>query len=110
MPKWGQHLIKLPEAYIIEHSTVDPKTMEMKIITRNLSHVKLMLVEETQTIAPTTFRSDWTEIKSDARFISNTAFTPIRSRIEGFGLKRFKTSTVNVKKSQGILKCFVLMV
>ena len=84
-------------------------------MTRNLSHKKLLLVEETQTITsldnPDTMiprRSDSsmptspsTQVLINVRFISNTSFTPIRSQIEVWGLSRFKTNTLN--SSKGLL-------
>lgn len=82
----------------------------MKIWTRNLSHSKLLLVEETQTVSPadkiidlsqkdTTYTQNMisrTRVKIDVRFISNSSFIPIRSRIEGWGLHRFKGNALNV--------------
>lgn len=89
----------------------------MTIMTRNLSHKKLLLVEETQTITsldnantPHTVipRPDnlmpaapSTQVLINVRFISNTSFTPIRSQIEVWGLSRFKTNTLN--SSKGLL-------
>jgi PRELI-like family len=51
VPKWGQYLLRFNEAYIIELSQVDLNTMTMTTTTRNLSHAKVMLIEEQNTIA-----------------------------------------------------------
>ncbi|KAL2916843.1 hypothetical protein HK105_203622 [Polyrhizophydium stewartii] len=98
LPKWGRHLISAPEAFILEKSTVDPASKTMITVTRNLSHVKLMFVEETQTIRQDPADPTRTEMITDARIVSNTALTPIRARIEGFGLSRFKTNALNSTK------------
>jgi 4-amino-4-deoxychorismate lyase len=85
------------EAFIIEHSLVDVRNGIMTTVTKNLSHSKIMLVEETQT-----YRRDGTQtlVKTEARIVSNTGWF-LRGRIEGFGLNRFKKNWV--KSTQGIL-------
>ncbi|KAH6570229.1 hypothetical protein BASA50_011318 [Batrachochytrium salamandrivorans] len=98
LPKWGQQFINAPEAFILEKSTVDPVNKTMTTVTRNLSHVKLMFVEETQIIHQDPENSEWTKMVTDARIVSNTAMTPFRSRIEGFGLSRFKANALNSTK------------
>eukprot|EP00842_Homolaphlyctis_polyrhiza_P006740 jgi/Hompol1/7067/HPOL_003948-RA len=103
VPKWGHGImaasgIHAPEAFILEKSTVDPVNKVMVTVTRNLSHIKLMFVEETQTITQDPNNPQLTHMQTDARIISNTALTPIRSRIEGFGLSRFKTNALNSTK------------
>ena len=55
-----------------------------------------MLVEETQTIVMNPDNPSCTVATTEARIVSNTAFVPIRSRIEGFGLTRFKKNAINV--------------
>lgn len=86
--------------------------MKMWIKTRNLSHSKLLLVEEQQFITtgatvPGTLSSGnpspgvanqviATQVLTKVRIRSNTAFSPIRSRIEGWGLSRFRKNTLNV--------------
>ncbi|KAJ3277452.1 hypothetical protein HK104_003287, partial [Borealophlyctis nickersoniae] len=94
LPQWGLALLHVPEAYIIEQSTVDPNTRTMTIVTRNLSHKKLMLVEERQVLRPHPDTPNWTEVRTEARIVSNTGWTPIRSRVEGFGLTKFKDNTI----------------
>jgi len=102
IPKWGMALLHVPEAFIIEQSTVDPTTRTMTTVTRNLSHRKLMLVEETQIFRPHADNpAEWTELKTEAKFISNTAWAPVRAKIEGFGLTKFKDNTI--RSSKGLL-------
>ncbi|KAJ2998125.1 hypothetical protein HDV02_004802 [Globomyces sp. JEL0801] len=87
-------LLNISEAYILETSTVDPKRKEMTVKTKNLSHKKILLVEECQTIRPTLNNN--TDISTEVRIISNTSFFSLRSRIEGWGLNRFKQGALNV--------------
>ncbi|KAJ3282531.1 hypothetical protein HDU76_008687 [Blyttiomyces sp. JEL0837] len=102
LPKWAAPLFNVSEAYVLEVSTVDPKTKTFTTFTRNLSHAKLMLVEERQVIRPhpdDTVRQ--TEVKTEAWIVSNTGWTSVRARIEGFGLKGLKESTF--KSSKGLM-------
>ncbi|KAI8899493.1 PRELI-like family-domain-containing protein [Globomyces pollinis-pini] len=96
MPAWGAKLLNISEAYILETSTVDPKRKEMTVKTKNLSHKKILLVEECQTIRPTLNNN--TDISTEVRIISNTSFFSLRSRIEGWGLNRFKQGALNSSK------------
>ncbi|KAI8917036.1 hypothetical protein PhCBS80983_g00162 [Powellomyces hirtus] len=114
MPKWGRSLFNVRDAFIMEQSTVDPRDCTMVTVTRNLSHTKIMVVEETQTYTTTTpqtasaasaaaqtLLAPITQLRTDVRIISNTGWAPIKSRIEGFGLTRFKDNTI--RSSQGLL-------
>ncbi|KAJ3414910.1 hypothetical protein HDV05_005859 [Chytridiales sp. JEL 0842] len=101
-PSWGRSILPKSEAYILETSTLDPLTRTFTTTTKNLSHTKLMLVVETQTIQPHPEDVEGrTEIKTSAEIVSNTGWVPIRQRIEGFGLKRLKDNTF--KSSRGLL-------
>jgi hypothetical protein len=72
---------------------VDPQQEEMMTRTRNLSHKKLLLVEDTQTYRPSGTNTIATQ---EVRIVSNTGFMPIRARIEGWGLDRFRKNALNV--------------
>jgi hypothetical protein len=85
--------LKVPEAYILETSIVDPQQEEMMTKTRNLSHKKLLLVEDTQYFRPCGSNTTATQ---EVRIVSNTGFMPIRARIEGWGLDRFRKNALNV--------------
>lgn len=98
LPSWGSKLFNIKEAYILETSTVNPKTKEMKTVTKNLSHSKLLLVQDTQTILS---QFKHTVINQEVTIVSNTGFIPIRDRIEHWGLDRFRKNSWN--SSQGLL-------
>ncbi|KAJ3068458.1 hypothetical protein HK102_007167, partial [Quaeritorhiza haematococci] len=95
IPKWGRHLLNVSEAFIIEQTIVDPRSKTMITVTRNLSHKKVMLVEETQVIRPNPSNPDtMTVVNTSARIVSNMGWAPITSRIEGFGLSKFKDNAL----------------
>ena len=98
LPSWGSVFLKNNLAYIIEFSTVDPNSQVMTTITSNISYKKLMLVQETCSI---TFTKEGTCVKTLAEIVSNTGSSWIRSRIEGFGLSKFKYNFQN--SSLGVL-------
>jgi hypothetical protein len=98
LPSWGTVFLNSREAYVIEFSTVDPKSQTMTTVTRNLSYTKLMIVRETCTI---TAHHGKTNVRTLAEIVSNTGSGWIRSKIEGFGLSRFKKNFQT--SSQGVL-------
>jgi hypothetical protein len=87
--------VKNSEAYVIEESLVDPKTMRMVTRTRNLNHVRIMQVEETQTITPHPVNRDMTTVKTEARIISKFGWG-MAQRIEMFGESNFSKNAAKV--------------
>ncbi|KAI9350880.1 PRELI-like family-domain-containing protein [Obelidium mucronatum] len=94
LPKWSKSMFSLSEAYILEISELDPVKKTFKTVTRNLSHAKLMLVEETQIVSPTDSKPSGTAIHITARIISNTGWFAVRSRIEQFGASKIRENTM----------------
>ncbi|KAI8811208.1 PRELI-like family-domain-containing protein [Cladochytrium replicatum] len=101
IPKWGRALMSVPEAFIIEHTMVDQRARKMVVVQKNLSHTKLMLVEERQTIMPdnssAAAQRTTTTVHQEGRIVSNTGWNAVKARIEGFGLSNFKNNTKKVK-------------
>jgi hypothetical protein len=104
LPRWGASVYKLvtklfniSDAFILETSVVDPQNRTMNTKTRNLSHRKLLLVEERLHISPCASNPQHTILRQAAQFVSNTSFIPIRARIEKWGIDKFRTSSVNVR-------------
>lgn len=81
------------EAYVIEHSVVKPKEGNMIISSKNLSHAKLMLIEENQKFIKKD--NENTTLITKARITSNI-WGPLCSKIESFGLKKMREGTKNV--------------
>ncbi|ORX52805.1 MSF1-domain-containing protein [Hesseltinella vesiculosa] len=95
VPKWfPQALVKNSEAFVIEESEVDPQAMTMVTRTKNLNHVRIMQVEETQTF---TRHGDWTSCKTEARIISRFGWG-LAGRIEGFGQSSFAANASKARK------------
>ncbi|KAI9296381.1 MSF1-domain-containing protein [Neoconidiobolus thromboides FSU 785] len=96
LPKWGENLIKTPEAYIIEETTVDPKNQILVSKTKNLNHARVMKVEETQTFKVSSKNKEWTSVKTEARIISRIGWG-ITSAVERFGINKFEKNTVKAR-------------
>ncbi|KAK3827607.1 MAG: PRELI-like family-domain-containing protein [Benniella sp.] len=97
LPRWGRHLIKSADAYIIEESVVDPRTQTMVTRTKNLNHVRVMQVEETQTFTVHPENPKWTQVKTEARIISELRWG-LTGRVEHFGVNKFMDNSVRARK------------
>jgi len=98
LPKWApKGIVKIPEAFVIEESEVDPKTHTMITRTKNLSHARVMQIEETQIFKLSPENSDWTTVRTEARIISRFGWG-LTQKIEGFGAKRFADNTAKARQ------------
>ncbi|KAI8973841.1 PRELI-like family-domain-containing protein [Pilobolus umbonatus] len=89
VPKWfPENFMKNSEAFIIEESEVNPHTKTMITRTKNLNHVRIMQVEETQIFKQHESNSDITTCKTEARIVSRFGWG-LTGRIEGFGQSNF---------------------
>ncbi|RUS34278.1 LOW QUALITY PROTEIN: PRELI-like family-domain-containing protein [Jimgerdemannia flammicorona] len=105
LPKWApKGIVKSPETFVIEESEVDPKTHTMITRTKNLSHARVMQVEETQIVKLSPENPEWTTVRTEARVISRFGWG-LTQRIERFGAKRFADNTARVR----ICDCSFLM-
>ncbi|XP_056455908.1 PRELI domain containing 1a isoform X2 [Gadus chalcogrammus] len=98
-PRWMErylpkHMSSL--AYVIEDSIVDPQKRTMTTLTWNITHARLMSVEERCVYGINSENSNWTEIKREA-WISSKVYGLSRA-IQEFGLARFKTSATKTMK------------
>lgn len=89
-----KHMASL--AYVIEDSIVDPQKRTLTTMTWNISHARLMSVEERCVYGINPENSDWTEIKREA-WISSNVYGLSRA-IQEFGLRRFKASVTKTMK------------
>ncbi|ORZ06641.1 PRELI-like family-domain-containing protein [Absidia repens] len=97
-PKWfPQTFLKNSEAFVIEESEVNPKTQTMVTRTKNLNHVRIMQVEETQTFTAHGVNGESTSAKTEARIISKFGWG-MTSRIEGFGQSSFAANASKARK------------
>jgi hypothetical protein len=63
--------------------------------TKNLNHVRIMQVEETQMFKQHEQNPEWTACKAEARIVSKFGWG-MTSRIEGFGQSTFIANTAKV--------------
>jgi hypothetical protein len=84
---------------VIEESQVDPRSMRMVTRTRNLNHVRIMQVEETQTITQHPINPEITTVRTEARIISKFGWG-LASRIEIFGESNFANNAAKVRKGK----------
>ncbi|KAG1316853.1 hypothetical protein G6F62_013238 [Rhizopus arrhizus] len=97
-PKWfPKNILKSSEAFVIEESEVDPKSKTMITRTKNLNHVRVMQIEETQIFKQHEQNSDWTACKTEARIISRFGWG-LTGRIEGFGQSTFIANAAKARK------------
>ncbi|CAO3701303.1 unnamed protein product [Rhizopus microsporus] len=95
-PKWfPENILKNSEAFVIEESEVDPKNKTMITRTKNLNHVRVMQIEETQIFKQHDQNPDWTSCKTEARIISRFGWG-LTSKIEGFGQSTFIANAAKV--------------
>uniref|UniRef100_A0A3B4AFB4 PRELI/MSF1 domain-containing protein n=1 Tax=Periophthalmus magnuspinnatus TaxID=409849 RepID=A0A3B4AFB4_9GOBI len=98
-PRWMERYLpkKMSSlAYIIEDSIVDPQKRTMTTLTWNITHARLMSVEEWCEYGINPENGSWTQIKREA-WISSNVFGLSRA-IQEFGLARFKTSVTKTMK------------
>lgn len=98
-PRWMERYLpkKMSSlAYIIEDSIVDPQKRTMTTMTWNITHARLMCVEERCEYGMNPESGSWTQIKREA-WISSNVYGLSRA-IQEFGLARYKTSVTKTMK------------
>lgn len=114
LPRWApQGIISRAESWVIEESEVDPFGKIVRCRTKNLDHVKVMQVEETQLfeqndegcvpyvfhriVEPLTtiFRSR--TVQTTEAYITSKFGWGLTRRIENHGLARFKAHVQRVR-------------
>lgn len=98
-PRWMERYLpkKMSSlAYIIEDSIVDPQKRTMTTMTWNITHARLMSVEERCEYGMNPESGSWTQIKREA-WISSNVYGLSRA-IQEFGLARYKTSVTKTMK------------
>ncbi|KAJ4945833.1 hypothetical protein JOQ06_023511 [Pogonophryne albipinna] len=98
-PRWMEPYLPKQmssSAYIIEDSIVDPQKRTMTTLTWNISHARLMSVEERCKYYINPENGSCTEIKREA-WISTTIYGLSRA-VQEFGLRRFKNSVTKTMK------------
>ncbi|KAJ1680167.1 hypothetical protein EV182_000560, partial [Spiromyces aspiralis] len=93
VPRWGRAIMKgNSTAYILEEIEVDPINKVFKTKTRNITHTRMLKVEEAQTIkASPEDPENHTTGCNETRIVSNFGYG-LNSKIESFSLSRFRNN------------------
>jgi len=98
--------VKNPIALVLEESEINPHAQTMTTLTRNITHARMMQVEEWQTFRVDPNDSGKTQVKSEARIISKLGWG-LTERIERFGVRKFADNTKKVsiqKREAGLFE------
>ncbi|KAG6335629.1 hypothetical protein ID866_3465 [Astraeus odoratus] len=88
LPRWApKGIMSRAESWVIEESEVDPYGKVMRCRTKNLDHVKVMQVEETQLFEQT---PEGRALQTTEAYITSKFGWGLTKRIESHGLARFK--------------------
>ncbi|KAJ1644270.1 hypothetical protein IWQ61_010436 [Dispira simplex] len=91
VPRWARGFMKSNEAFILEESQVDPRSLTMVSKSKNISHKRIMVIEETQRYRVSPTHANHTQVQLEVRFVSNLGWG-LTSKIEAFCQKRFADS------------------
>ncbi|KAH7927373.1 MSF1-domain-containing protein [Leucogyrophana mollusca] len=88
LPRWApQGIISRAESWVIEESEVDPFGKVVRCRTKNLDHVKVMQIEETQLFEQV---GNGRTLQTTEAYITSGFGWGLTKRIESHGLARFK--------------------
>ncbi|KAJ2249957.1 hypothetical protein GGI13_004126 [Coemansia sp. RSA 455] len=96
VPRWARGIMGGNDAYILEEVVVDQQTGRLVAKTRNITHTRLMKVEERQTLLADPSNPGHTLCKNETSIVSNIGYG-LNAKIENFSLSRF---TENIAKSR----------
>ncbi|KIJ68690.1 hypothetical protein HYDPIDRAFT_125566 [Hydnomerulius pinastri MD-312] len=88
LPRWApQGIISRTESWVIEESEVDPFGKVVRCRTKNLDHVKVMQIEETQLIEQ---NEEGRTVQTTEAYVTSKFGWGLTKRIESHGIARFK--------------------
>ncbi|KAJ2727184.1 hypothetical protein GGI07_000068 [Coemansia sp. Benny D115] len=96
VPRWARSIMRGNDAYILEEITVDAQAGTLVSRTRNITHTRLMKVEERQHLFADAANAGHTMCRNETSIVSNIGYG-LNSKIENFSLSRF---TDNLAKSR----------
>ncbi|KAJ1853244.1 hypothetical protein GGH12_004856 [Coemansia sp. RSA 1822] len=96
IPRWARGIMRGNYAYILEDVVVDRDGGMLVSKTRNITHTRLLKVEEKQTLLADPHNANSTLCKNETSIVSNIGYG-LNSRIENFSLSRFSE---NLNKSR----------
>ncbi|KAN0100861.1 PRELI-like family domain containing protein [Tylopilus felleus] len=104
LPRWApQGIISRTESWIIEESEVDPFGKVVRCRTKNLDHVKVMQIEETQLFQ----QSQDGTIQTTEAYITSRFGWGLTKSIESHGLARFKAHVQRSRQGVSLMMDFI---
>ncbi|KAG6381430.1 RIC1-domain-containing protein [Boletus reticuloceps] len=105
LPRWApQGIISRTESWIIEESEVDPFGKVVRCRTKNLDHVKVMQIEETQLFQQS---QDGRTIQTTHAYITSRLGWGLTKSIESHGLARFKAHVQRSRQGVSLMMDFI---
>ncbi|KAJ2080735.1 hypothetical protein H4R24_002877 [Coemansia sp. RSA 988] len=97
VPRWARSIMRENDAYILEDVVVDPNGSTLVSKTRNITHTRLLKVEEKQTLTMDPSDNSRTQCKNETCIVSSIGYG-LNSRIESFSLSRFSENIARSRK------------
>ncbi|KAI8326278.1 MSF1-domain-containing protein [Martensiomyces pterosporus] len=97
VPRWAKGIMRGNDAYILEEVVVNRQTGTLVAKTRNITHTRLMKVEEKQTLFADPSAAERTLCKNETSIVSNIGYG-LNSKIENFSLSRFSDNIAKSRK------------
>ncbi|KAJ2782067.1 hypothetical protein H4R18_002487 [Coemansia javaensis] len=97
VPRWARGIMRGNDAFILEEVVVDPAGATLVSRTRNITHTRLLQVEEKQTLTADPRDGGRTLCKNETCIVSSIGYG-LNSRIESFSLSRFSENIARSRK------------
>ncbi|KAJ2158720.1 hypothetical protein GGF46_003561 [Coemansia sp. RSA 552] len=97
VPRWARGIMRGNDAYILEDMVVDPAHGRLESRTRNITHTRLLKVEESQTLAADPHDARRTLCTNETCIVSSIGYG-LNSRIESFSQSRFADNIAKSRK------------
>ncbi|KAJ1642858.1 hypothetical protein J3B02_002778 [Coemansia erecta] len=97
VPRWARSVMRGNDAYILEEVKVNAETGTLVSKTRNITHTRLMKVEERQFLMADRDNASRTLCRNETSIVSNIGYG-LNSKIENFSLSRLSDNLVKSRK------------
>lgn len=97
IPRWARGIMRGNDAYILEEVVIDPQEGRIQAKTRNITHTRLLKVEERQTLRMDPMDQMRTLCLNETSIVSRLGYG-LSSRVENFSLSRFADNIAKSRK------------
>ncbi|KAJ2009199.1 hypothetical protein GGI04_000635 [Coemansia thaxteri] len=97
VPRWARSIFRGNDAYILEEVMVNRETGQLVAKTRNITHTRLLKVEERLTLQADPASAGSTLCKNETSIVSNIGYG-LNAKIETFSLSRFNDNIAKSRK------------